>query len=182
MKLLLDTCVIYPTVMREMLLGVAETGAFEPLWSDRILGEWQHTAAKRGAVEAVQAEGEIATAKMRFPKAIVPVPDNAMARFWLPDTGDIHVLAAAVLGKAEGIVTMNNKDFPKQILAEDGLQRLGPDELLYGAWLSNGSAVEAVAQRVLEKARALDTTDGAAWEMRPLLKKARLPRLAKAVG
>ncbi|MEN8935202.1 MAG: PIN domain-containing protein, partial [Planktotalea arctica] len=41
MKLLLDTCVLYPTVMREMLIGAARAGAFEPLWSARILEEWR---------------------------------------------------------------------------------------------------------------------------------------------
>ena len=39
MKIVLDTCVIYPTVMREMLLGVARLGHFTPLWSARILEE-----------------------------------------------------------------------------------------------------------------------------------------------
>ena len=46
MKLLLDTCVLYPTVMREMLLGVAVAGAFEPFWPAEIEGEWAHTAEK----------------------------------------------------------------------------------------------------------------------------------------
>jgi len=45
MKVLLDTCVIYPTVMRQMILGVAGAGAFTPLWSERIIGEWLHAAA-----------------------------------------------------------------------------------------------------------------------------------------
>ncbi|MEQ9674985.1 MAG: PIN domain-containing protein, partial [Roseovarius indicus] len=37
MKAVLDTCVIYPTVMRQMLLRVAKTGLFTPLWSARII-------------------------------------------------------------------------------------------------------------------------------------------------
>ena len=32
-RVLIDTCVLYPTVMREMVLGVAARGAFEPIWS-----------------------------------------------------------------------------------------------------------------------------------------------------
>ena len=32
MKVLLDACVLYPTVMREMLLGVAAEGLFEVVW------------------------------------------------------------------------------------------------------------------------------------------------------
>ncbi len=48
MKALLDTCVIYPTVMRQMLLGAARAGAFTPLWSARIIAEWQRAAIKLG--------------------------------------------------------------------------------------------------------------------------------------
>ena len=39
--------------------------------------------------------------------------------------------------------------------------------------------LEAAATRVLAEARRLSDAD---WQMRPLLKKARLPRLAKALG
>jgi len=31
MKLLFDTCVLYPTVMREMLLGAADAMGWQPL-------------------------------------------------------------------------------------------------------------------------------------------------------
>ena len=39
MKAVLDACVLFPTVLREILLGVAGKGLYEPLWSDRILRE-----------------------------------------------------------------------------------------------------------------------------------------------
>ena len=55
MKLLLDTCVLYPTVMREMLIGAAALGAFRPLWSARILEEWSRAAVKLGPEGAAQA-------------------------------------------------------------------------------------------------------------------------------
>ena len=63
MKALLDTCVIYPTVMREMLLEVAKGGGFEPLWSARILEEWQRAATKLGPDGMAQAAGELAGAE-----------------------------------------------------------------------------------------------------------------------
>ena len=53
MKALLDTNVLYPTVMREVLLGVAATGAFTPLWSARILEEWARAARKLGVKSRV---------------------------------------------------------------------------------------------------------------------------------
>ena len=36
MRVLLDACVLFPTVMREVLLGAAAEGAFVPMWSERI--------------------------------------------------------------------------------------------------------------------------------------------------
>lgn len=179
MKLLLDTCVLYPTVMREMLLGVAEVGAFEPLWSAEIEGEWAHTAEKHQAGARVFAEGEIAMLNARWPNGRVRYGEGLKARLWLPDQGDIHVLAAAIAGSAEAIITLNKKDFPVQILAEEGLGLMDPDAYLRGVFAADPDMVTSVAERVLGVARALS---GEAWTMRRLFKKARLPRLAKALS
>ncbi|MDC0656994.1 PIN domain-containing protein [Leisingera sp. SS27] len=179
MKLLLDTCVLYPTVMREMLLGAARRGHFTPLWSARILGEWERAAVKLGPAGAAQAKAEIALIRANWPKAEVAPAPGVEARLWLPDSADTHVLAAAIAGHADAIVTVNNKDFPRHTLAEEGLQRLGPDELLYGFWLQDSSGMEALGAAVLDEANRLS---GGSWEIRPLLKKARLPRLAKALS
>ena len=179
MKLLLDTCVLYPTVMREMLIGAAALGAFRPLWSARILEEWSRAAVKLGPEGAAQARAEVALLKANWPKAIVAPAPGVETRLWLPDAADVHVLAAAITGHADAIVTVNNKDFPRQTLAEEGLQRLGPDQLLYDLWLKDNEGLEALGQRVLAEANRLS---GSGWEMRPLLKKARLPRLAKVLA
>ena len=58
MKAVLDACVLYPTVLREILLGVAARGLYEPLWSDRILREWTRATAKLGPEAVAIAEGE----------------------------------------------------------------------------------------------------------------------------
>ena len=170
---------IYPTVMREMLLGVAAQGAFTPLWSGRILEEWARAARKIGPGGEAQARGEIALLAIDWPEAEVSWSPSLEARLWLPDPADIHVLAAAIAGSADMICTMNAKDFPRQILAEEGLSRLDPDGFLHGIWQARPELVEPVATSVLAKARSLSEHD---WQMRPLLKKARLPRLAKALA
>lgn len=179
MRCVLDACVLYPTVMREMLLGVARAGLYAPLWSERLLEEWARAAARHGPEQEVQARGEIALVQAAFPKAsVAPVP-SLQARLWLPDPHDIHVLAAAIAGSADQIVTVNARDFPRGILAEEGVARVDPDALLYGFWQSNPHAVGAVGAQVLGTACRLSGKD---WQMRALLKKARLPRLAKALS
>ena len=179
MRAVLDTCVIYPTVMREMLLGVAATGAFEPLWSDRILEEWARAAVKLGPTGEMQARGEAALLAARWPKARVNWKPSLEQRLWLPDAADVHVLAAAITGSADVIVTMNAKDFPRGVLAEEGVSRVDPDAFLFGFWQADHDAVENVARAVLDEARRLS---GEPWTIRALLKKARLPRLAKALA
>ena len=134
MKVLLDTCVLYPTVMREVLLAVARTGAFQPLWSARILEEWARAARKLGPTGEPQARTEIALVSRDWPRAEVSWPPSLENRLYLPDPADVHVLAAAIAGSADVLLTMNAKDFPKHTLAEEGLSRQTPDELLYHCW------------------------------------------------
>lgn len=178
MKMLLDACVLYPTVMREMLLGVARTGAYQPLWSARLLEEWALAARKLGSAGEAQARGEIALTQAAFPRASVAPRPGLETRLWLPDPDDIHVLAAAVAGHADGIITLNAKDFPRQILGEEGLSRNDPDAFLLGHYHAAPGAVADVAAAVLQEACRLS---GADWTLRALMKKARLPRLGKAL-
>lgn len=179
MKIVLDTCVLYPTVMREMLLGAARLGHFTPFWSARILEEWARAARKLGPTGEAQARGEIALLHANWPGAeLLPAP-GVEARLWLPDPADLHVLAVAVAGSADAIMTVNRQDFPKNILAEEGLERVEPDGFLYNLWLKDPKGLAEVGTRVLAQANAMN---GGGWEIRALMKKARLPRLGKALA
>ncbi|MEX0368394.1 MAG: RSP_2648 family PIN domain-containing protein [Ruegeria sp.] len=179
MRAVLDTCVIYPTVMREMLLGAARQGHFTPLWSARILEEWARAAIKLGPEGEAQARAEIALIRANWPKAEIKPAAGIEARLWLPDVADIHVLATAVAASADTIVTVNAKAFPRNILTEEGLTRTDPDNLLHQFWQQNSESIASVAAQVLAEANRLSDNQ---WTLRPLLKKARLPRLAKALS
>jgi predicted nucleic acid-binding protein len=176
---LIDACVLYPTVMREVVLGAARAGAFTPLWSARILEEWARAAVKIGPTGEAQARAEIALLRAAWPQAEIAPHAGLERRLYLPDENDIHVLAAAVSGNADIIMTLNAKDFPRGTLAEEGLSRVDPDSYLHGIWSAEPAMIENVATGVLAQAKQLSGQD---WEMRALLKKARLPRLAKALG
>lgn len=179
MRVVIDTCVLFPTVMREMVLGVARDGHFEPVWSARILEEWARAAVKLGPEGEIQARAEVALLRANWPGAEQGPNPGLEARLWLPDPADVHVLATAVATSADAIMTLNAKDFPRNTLAEEDLIRVDPDGFLHGLWLTHPESVARVGKRVLDTAKRLS---GRQWEMRPLLKKARLPRLAKALG
>ena len=178
MRVLIDACVLFPTVMREVVLGCAKAELFEVRWSDRILEEWARATIKLGPEAEVFARGEIAVLCAQFPKAIVPMNPGLEQRLWLPDANDIHVLAAAVAGSCDTIMTINAKDFPRNLLAEEGISRVDPDNFLMGHLANHEDIVRGVCEQVLATARDMSGED---WTMRKLMKKARLPRLGKAL-
>ncbi|MCC5973509.1 MAG: PIN domain-containing protein [Rubellimicrobium sp.] len=178
-RILIDACVLYPTVLREVLTGCAERGLFVPLWSERILEEWARATVKLGEAAHLLARGEVAALAARFPQAMVRVPQGMAERLWLPDPDDTHVLAAAIAGRAEAILTLNAADFPKGVLAGEGLVRLDPDNFLLGLLEVAPEAVGAVVTAVAAEATRLSGED---WTPQRLMKKARLHRFARALG
>jgi hypothetical protein len=48
----------------------------------------------------------------------------------LPDVGDRHVLAAAIIGHVEIIITDNLKDFPKSVLNKYEIEALSADQFI----------------------------------------------------
>ncbi|MEI2804536.1 RSP_2648 family PIN domain-containing protein [Albidovulum sp.] len=179
MKALLDACVLYPTVLREILIGAARAGLYTPLWSDRILGEWARAVVKLGPGAELVAQAEIAALKAAFPAAVVAPREGLASRLWLPDPDDVHVLAAAIAGGADVIVTFNAADFPRGVLAGEGIAREDPDRFLLGLWQDAPATVAAVVEAVRAEAERLS---GEFQPLRPLLRRAKLPRLGKALS
>lgn len=167
---LLDACVLYPSVMRELLLGAAEQGLFRPLWTARILEEWRHAARRNGI--GAQGDIEIALLTSAWPKALVAMDEKLEARLVLPDRHDRHVLAAAISGGAAELLTRNLKDFPTRILARHGIVRREPD----GFMLEMADELHGIVADVHRKAEVMAS---AKVPRRLLLKKAGLPRLGK---
>jgi predicted nucleic acid-binding protein len=178
MRAVLDACVLYPTVLREILTGVAAQGLYTPLWSARILEEWARATRRLGPGAEALARSEVAALRAAFPGAEV-VPDaGLLRRLHLPDEDDIHVLAAAITGGAEAIVTFNRADFPLHVLAAEGIDRRDPDGFLWELWSAHPDIVAAVAEAVRAEAERLS---GEPQPMRALMRRARLARLGKAL-
>lgn len=178
MKAVLDACVLFPTVLREILLGVAQQGLYEPLWSDRILREWVLATAKLGPLAQAQAEGDATLLRAAFPRGHLRDRPEIEARLLLPDPNDVHVLAAAIAGHADAIITFNAADFPRHVLAEEGIARRDPDGFLWELWSFHPAKVTTVVTAVHATAERMAGTPLSA---KALLKRAKLPRLAKAL-
>ena len=178
MKLVLDACVLFPPVLREILLGAAARRLFRPVWSERILEEWARASRRLGPASEARVRAEIATLRALWPGAMTPVHGALEARLHLPDEDDIHVLATAVASGADGIVTLNAGDFPRGTLAAEGLVRRDPDGLLWELW---SHEPETVADAVEEVRATAERISGTACTRRALLRRAGLRRLAKAM-
>ena len=180
MRAALDACVLYPTVLREILTDVAKAGLFAPIWSARILEEWRLAAARLGSDGAAVASAEIAALRSRFPQAEIAAPsDSRAAGLDLPDPDDAHVIDAALAGGATAIVTANLRDFPRGAMAAVGLRAVHPDPFLLDLWAHEPDPVAAAIHAAHDRARALGGGD---MSLRDMMKRARLPRLGRAMA
>lgn len=178
-KAVLDACVLYPTILREILQGAAEAGLYQPVFSERILREWVLATAKLGPDAPAIAEGEAAMLRAAFPRALIREAPQIEARLLLPDPNDVHVLATGIASGADAIITFNAQDFPGHILAAEGITRRDPDGFLWELQSRHPETMALVVEAVRAKAEAIS---GQPQPLKPLLKRARLYRLGKAMG
>ncbi len=179
MRAVLDACVLYPSVLREILQAAGEAGLFVPLWSDRLLAEWVHAAARLGPEAAHVAAAEAAAFAAAFPGGRIEAQPTIEARLNLPDPADLHVLAVAIAGRADAIVTFNTRDFPMRLLAAEGVARRDPDGFLWELWSGAPAAITAIIET--SRARAEDLA-GRPVALKSLLKRLRLHRLSRVLG
>jgi hypothetical protein len=66
-----------------------------------------------------------------LPDALVSGYEHLVDGLELPDLNDRHVLAAAIHGGANVIVTLNLSDFPKQNLRSFNLEARHPDDFAF---------------------------------------------------
>ncbi len=139
----LDACVLVPMPLCETLLRMAEEPAmYRPLWSDPILQEVGSVLERDLQLNDKQVSRRLEAMRTAFPEAMVAIPAGlAEGLLCIPDSNDRHVLAAAIRGKADAILTLNRRDFPPECLAQYEIDRMSPDDFLVHQYYLNPSAV-----------------------------------------
>ena len=126
-----DACVLYPAPLRDLLMHLAMTDLFRAKWSDMIHDEWTSNLLKnRSDLTAQQLAHTRNMMNAHVPDASVTDFEELIPSLKLPDPNDRHVLAAAIRGQADIIVTKNLKDFPAAALAPYGIEAQHPDEFV----------------------------------------------------
>ena len=133
---LLDACVLYPMAMADALMSLATAGLFAAKWTTRIEAEWIRSLEENRP----DLQGRLDYRREQMREA---VPDwEVDEQAWticargleLPDPDDVHILAAALAGHADCIVTANLKDFPAEVVAQLGIEVIHPDQFIVAQW------------------------------------------------
>ncbi len=104
-------------------------------WSQRVQEEWI-SAFLRANTNTPSEQHRLWSIPSRMAEVLAhqePVVEgyeHLIAQITLPDPDDAHVIAAAVVGKAEAILTFNLRDFPQNALDPFDLVAIHPDEYL----------------------------------------------------
>jgi len=154
----LDTNVLYPLVIRDILLWFAYEELFVPFWSKHVLMEWSRVM-KRSGLTQPESQRRMHMIQEAFPFAMVRGYESLIEQLDLPDKDDRHVLAAAIRVGADFIVTQNLKDFPKSALSSFGIVALNADAFLVGLIVCNPTkALRAFKLMVKQRKRPVQST------------------------
>ena len=147
----LDTNVIYPIEIRDILFWFASYDLFTPKWSNHIFSEWEDVMRRKDISEE-EIKKRVGKAQLAFPDALVDNYEPLVESLTLPDENDRHVLAAAIKTNANIIVTNNVKDFPAEYLASFGLTVKTADDFITDTIdLNNDVALEAFRMMVMNR-------------------------------
>ncbi|GAB6091389.1 PIN domain-containing protein [Spirochaeta dissipatitropha] len=175
----LDACTLYPAHLRDLLLQLAADGLYRACWTNHIHEEWiGNLLANRPDLTREQLERTRLMMDQYAADSLITGYDKLIESIVLPDSGDRHVVAAAVRAGADGIVTYNLKDFPKESLQEFGIEAIHPDDFLLAQFhLNTGVFIRAV-QKMRQRLKNPPKT---ARELLEILGKQTLPETIRAL-
>ena len=147
---ILDANVLYPQLIRDTLLSLAVEGLYHARWSATIHAEWTRNLLKDKPAMSAKLALLVERMNASVPDCLVIHYEKLATTIELPDPDDRHVLAAAIVGHADAIVTFNTKDFPASALQPYGIEVQHPDEFL----MNQLQLQEIPALRAIKKMRA----------------------------
>ena len=126
-----DANVLYPAELRSFLMYLALTDLFRARWSDQVHEEWiAALLLKRPDLTREKLERTRRLMDEHATGALVTGYEDLIPGLTLPDPDDRHVLAAAIRGRADVIVTINLADFPAEALEPLGIEAQPPDDFV----------------------------------------------------
>jgi hypothetical protein len=143
-----DASVLYPAPLRDLLMRLALTDLFRAKWSALVHEEWMAALLHdRPDLTRQQLERTRQLMDVHVRDCLVEDFESLINALHLPDPRDRHVLAAAICGRADVIVTRNLRDFPADTLTPYGIVAQHPDTFItHLIDLNPGAVVEAARE------------------------------------
>ena len=127
---ILDANVLYPQLLRDTLLSLARENLYHARWSATINDEWMRNLGSDRPDIADRLPAMSKLMSDSVPDCLVTNYEQLTGSIELPDLNDRHVVAAAIAGHADAIVTFNLKDFPLAVMQPYGIEVQHPDEFI----------------------------------------------------
>jgi predicted nucleic acid-binding protein len=125
----IDACVLYSAPVRDLVIRLAQADLVRARWTADIHDEWmRNILSNKPHINKARLERTRLLMDEAVRDCLVTDHHGLIDSLTLPDPDDRHVLAAAIQGEAEVIVTFNLADFPSDLLAQYHIEALHPDE------------------------------------------------------
>ncbi|MDO9435591.1 PIN domain-containing protein [Hydrogenophaga sp.] len=126
----MDANVLYPALLRDVLLSLAHADLYSAKWTAHIRDEWTRSLLRDRPDQGERIAMAADAMEAAIPDCLVAGYEHLVEGLHLPDPDDRHVLAAAITGHADAIITWNEKDFPADVLNPFGIELQTPDEFV----------------------------------------------------
>lgn len=146
-----DANVLYPSLLRDVLIRVAQRGLVQARWTERILDEvFDNLASNRPDLDPTRLARtrELMNASIR--DVLVDGYEPLIDAVTLPDQDDRHIVAAAIRAHAQMIVTTNLRDFPSQELGKWNIEAKHPDDFLVDQFHLDAIALHVILQQIAD--------------------------------
>lgn len=147
----LDANVLYPALLRDVLLSLADADLYSAKWSVHVRDEWTRSLLRDRPGMGAQVAAAAQAMEEAIPDCLVSGYEHLIEGLKLPDPDDRHVLAAAITGHADAIVTWNEKDFPREVLDPFGIEVQTPDEFVCNQLMLEKFTALAALKRMRER-------------------------------
>ena len=127
---LLDSCVLHGTHVRDIMLRLAAAELFRPKWSDGIEEEVRRSLTSKLSINSSNIDRLFEKMNESFPDAKVINTDILKPIEGFRDKDDLHVLGAALISRSDTIITFNMRDFKDVHLKRFDLAAKHPDDFL----------------------------------------------------
>ena len=171
----LDACVLFSRLQRDVLLSLAHADLYTARWTQDIEREWASSLVKKYPDAADKIPRLVEHMREAIPDCLIVDYAPLITSIQLPDERDRHVLAAAIRGNADAIVSLNTKDFPASVLATFDIEIQTPDQFVLNQIMLNPPKALMAIKKMRER---WERPSMLAADMVDLFEKRQLPQTA----